>query len=327
MSEERTAGRQGMTVRRIGLPAAGVICRAGALALKWMFGVTNPPHATLWLLCNQNTTTGARKSTESGQVPSPWMTCPHSTEVIWTKMLTFEFRGDLAASVDEVDGRPASGRIERLAELGGGGGPGEFRDGVREMRGAVLIHHVHVDGAGQAGGEEVEHSFASGQAVGEHQMADQEAARSHTLLVADERSDLPVHLRDGGLIVLRVVLHTRQTLPYLGIAVLHVGHVDIYETVEEVKHIERIVAAGVVDERDGEAALSREQKGLDEHGDDMRGRNPVDVVRAGTLQAQHHIGQFGRGHRLAVALLADGPVLAEHAVEIASREEDRARSA
>src|SRR5271157_1269640 len=58
----------------------------------------------------------------------------------------------------------------------------------------------------------------------------------------------------------------------------------------------------------------------------MFGRHEVDVVTALTLKIEHKLGDLLRGALRADGLLADVPVLAEDAAQVAQAEEDRPRS-
>jgi hypothetical protein len=58
----------------------------------------------------------------------------------------------------------------------------------------------------------------------------------------------------------------------------------------------------------------------------MTRRYEIDVVATHRLQLQHHVGEFPGLDFAAVPFLADVPVLAVHATEIAPAEKDRARA-
>ena len=58
----------------------------------------------------------------------------------------------------------------------------------------------------------------------------------------------------------------------------------------------------------------------------MRGRDKIDAVRALRNEAFHDLAQMCRRNDLAKILVADAPVLAEHAAQIAARKEDAARA-
>jgi len=61
-------------------------------------------------------------------------------------------------------------------------------------------------------------------------------------------------------------------------------------------------------------------------GNDMLGRDEVDVVTTLALKVEHKLGDLLRWALRADGLLADVPVLAEDAAQVAQAEEDRPRT-
>ncbi len=135
---------------------------------------------------------------------------------------------------------------------------------------------------------------------------------------------LAVHLADGGAVAGRIVRDLRIAPGEDRVGVFHIRHVDIDDAVEQGQPSQRIVAAGVVDQRDRQPGLGRDLDRGDDRGDHVAGRHEVDVVAAHRLEPQHQPGELLRLDRLARVGLADVVILAELAAQVAPREEDRA---
>ena len=147
------------------------------------------------------------------------------------------------------------------------------------------------------------------------------------LVVEHEVAHLPVHLLHRRPIDLPVVPHVRVAVRDRRVGVLHVRHVDVDDAVEQGERLEAVVAAGVVDERQVQALARRDGDGRKDLRHDVARRHQVDVVAAHGLQGEHHLRQLVGADRAPRPLLADVPVLAEHAAQVAPGEEDGAGAA
>src|SRR5512135_228422 len=162
--------------------------------------------------------------------------------------------------------------------------------------------------------------------AGHYQVADQHPAPRQAVGAELQRPDLSVHLPDRLAGALGVVLRLGQPAGGLALPELEVRHVDVHNPVQQLQRGERVVPAGVVDDRQPQAARNGRGEGLDDLGRDVLGRDEVDVVAATPLERQHQ-----RSDPLGWALGADGPladvpVLAEDATQVAEAEEDRPRA-
>jgi hypothetical protein len=192
----------------------------------------------------------------------------------------------------------------------------------RAEAGTVLIHEVQVGLPRDLLGEEGEHLVRPGDPARQHE----ETALRDPVLVEDQVANLAVHLTYGGPIHFDVGAHLGVSAREVGVAVLHVRHVDVDDAVEQGERLEAVVTAGVVDERKPQAPLRRLVHGGDDLGDHVARRDEIDVVAALVLELEHHARDLGRVHLAADPLLRDVPVLTVHAAETAPREEDRARA-
>ena len=99
------------------------------------------------------------------------------------------------------------------------------------------------------------------------------------------------------------------------------------DAVQQAQRLQRVVAAGVVDQRHPQPALDGAGQGGQDLGHVDGGRDEVDVVAAQVLELQHRPRQLLVRHRPAPAGLRYLPVLAVDAGQVAGREEDGARPA
>jgi hypothetical protein len=111
------------------------------------------------------------------------------------------------------------------------------------------------------------------------------------------------------------------------VAILEVGHVDVDDAVEQGERLQAVVAAGVVNERQAEPALSGDAQGRDDLRHDMARRDEIDVVAADRLQSQHQVGELLVARLHAFASPGNLKILAIDAAQVAPGEEDRARAA
>ena len=98
--------------------------------------------------------------------------------------------------------------------------------------------------------------------------------------------------------------------------------VDVDDAVHQLDGVERIVGAGVVDQRQAQAAFDRERQRFQDLRDDVLGRDEVDVVAAAGLQVEHHSRQLVGLDGVPLALPTGLVVLAEDAAQVAPAEED-----
>jgi len=116
---------------------------------------------------------------------------------------------------------------------------------------------------------------------------------------------------------LPVVAHVRTAVRDRRVCVLHVRHVEVDDAVEQGECLEAVVAAGVLDERQAQAAARGDGDGREDLRHDVAGRHEVDVVAAHGLELEHHLRELGGADRAPRPLLADVPVLAEDAAQVA----------
>ena len=150
-------------------------------------------------------------------------------------------------------------------------------------RGIVLRHNVDV-GVGTEFASDPLHDLVRAGNVARHdQMAEEEAAQRQSVLIHYQRSDLAVHFLDSAPGRLRVIGRAEIAARHLRIPELEVWHIDVNQAVHQFQRIERVVGAGVVNERQPQSALNRDQQRLQDLGHHMLGRHKVDVVAAALL--------------------------------------------
>ena len=153
-------------------------------------------------------------------------------------------------------------------------------------------------------------------------MAHEDAAPGEAVGSELEGTDLPMHLEDRLAGALGVVLRSRQAQRGLRLPELEVGHVDVHEAVEEPQRGERVIRAGVVDDRDPQPAGHRLRDRFDHLRGDVLRSHEVDVVAAALLEVDHQRRDLAAVALPALELLGDVPVLAERAAQVAQAEED-----
>ena len=194
------------------------------------------------------------------------------------------------------------------------------------MAGPVLVHQVQVGVARDFPGKEGQDVLGVRDVARKHQVPNQETAPGQAPLVDLQVAHLAVHLAHRRLVDLPVVAHLRVLVGRLGVAVLHVGHVDVDHAVEQGQRLGAVVAAGIVDERQAQSPASGDGDRGQDLGDHVARGDQVDVVASLGLERQHHRGEFLRLHLASEPLLADLPVLAEDAAQAAPGEEDGPRA-
>ncbi len=111
-----------------------------------------------------------------------------------------------------------------------------------------------------------------------------------------------------------------------GVAVFHVRHVDIDDAIQQGEGLGTVVAAGIVHQRQPEPLAGRDQRRFKNLRHHMTGADKINVMTALGLQIQHHGRQFLRCRLVSRPFLADLPVLAKLAAQIAAAEENRSRA-
>ena len=157
-------------------------------------------------------------------------------------------------------------------------------------------------------------------------MADEEAFLCDAFLVDLQISDVPMHFLDSIPIPFWIICCGGVSLRHLRITVLHVGHVDVDDAVPKSEHVERFVSPAVVDDGNSQPFPICDQKGGHDLGGELCRRDEIDVVGAGFLEAEHFLGELRWSKHVSMSQMADGVVLAEDTTQVASGEEDRART-
>lgn len=223
----------------------------------------------------------------------------------------------------------STGVGEGLAEFVLRWSSAEVREALRhdpgggdEAGGVVLAHEVEVGVAGEVPGEPLGDEAGVGEAVGEDEMPDEEAAPGEAAMVEDQVADLSVHLLDGAAGYLGVVLGERQPAGDLRPPELEVGQVDVDDPVEDLEGRDGLVTAAVVDDGQAEAGLGGDDERLQDLGQDVGGGDPIEVVAAAILEVEHDPGELVGADAPAFVFVAGLPVLTEDAAQVAAGEED-----
>ena len=218
--------------------------------------------------------------------------------------------------------RPRHGRVEFLE----GDAPPQIEALPCAVLGAVLVHDIHV-GVPRESRQKIEDRVGPRDVVGQHEMADEQAAAGDAAIVELEVAYLAVHLGDSLHRALRVVWRVGEFVRDGRVHEFEVRHVDVEDAVDQMDDVGGIVTAGVVHERQGESPRHRDEKRLDDRIQHVRGRHEIDVVAALRLQGEHHGGELIERNLVAAPVVRDVVVLAENTGEVAVGEEDGARSA
>ena len=102
------------------------------------------------------------------------------------------------------------------------------------MLGSVLAHQVDIGRFGERFGNEFQKLLGPGGSSGQDQMPEHEAATGHSESIEFEKPDLPVHLLEGGLDIIRVAVSlVRVFCRFFGIHIFGVGKINIDKAVEQ----------------------------------------------------------------------------------------------
>ena len=97
-----------------------------------------------------------------------------------------------------------------------------------------------------------EHGAGVVDAAGQHEVADEHAALRQPVASDPQRADLAHHFGDRLPVGGGVARGAAQVPRAAAAGVLHVGEVDVDDALEQPQHRERLVAAAVPDDRQGE---------------------------------------------------------------------------
>src|SRR5262249_28232714 len=114
----------------------------------------------------------------------------------------------------------------------------------------VLVHDVDVGIGRHLVREEAKDRARVIESVRHHEMPHEHATDRQPMAVERERTHLPVHLPDRAPRYVRIVCGLEVAPRALGIPVLEVRHVDVDDAVEQREAAQRVVRAGVVDDRE-----------------------------------------------------------------------------
>src|SRR5262249_34830174 len=162
---------------------------------------------------------------------------------------------------------------------------------------------------------------------GHHQMSHHKSApRQPTVTLDIEIPDLPVHFANGYASALRVVFGLEEAGARFAVPIFEVRHVDVHDAVHQLQAVQRVVGAGVVNDRQPQPTFERVRQRLQNLRDDMLWGDEIDVVATARLKLQHHGRQLTRPRLLTSALVRGLPVLTEDAFQVAPTEEDGSRA-
>ena len=121
-------------------------------------------------------------------------------------------------------------------------------------------------------------------------MANDQATQRQAVFVQDQVAHLLVHGFDdapGGFGVVRGF----GVLPgHFAVPELEVRHIDVHNAVHQLHGLERVIRAGVVDQRKAQATLDGQRQGFQDLWHHVLRGHEIDVVATLLLQPQHHGG-------------------------------------
>jgi hypothetical protein len=115
-------------------------------------------------------------------------------------------------------------------------------------------------------------------------MAHQQATQSHALPIENQVTYLSVHLLDCALVHLGIVLHPGQASGGSIIGILHIRHVNVNYAVQNRQNLWRVVASGIIDQRQRQTIGHRQFQGFQYLGHLMGGTHQVYVVATSPLE-------------------------------------------
>jgi hypothetical protein len=157
------------------------------------------------------------------------------------------------------------------------------------------------------------------------QMPNQQTMARNPVFVLNQISDLLEHFAkciDGDI---RVIIDTGIPLPKIVVYVFEVRKKNIDKSPDPTQRSNRIIAAGIVDDRYGQPHVFGNEDSFRKFRDNMRRGNQIDIVCAQTLETNHLLRQptgFMGFNRNGTTLLADLIVLAEYAPQVATDNEN-----
>ena len=133
----------------------------------------------------------------------------------------------------------------------------------------------------------------------------------HHVVLDLRRADLPVHFLDGRCGDLRIIRRGGERFRQRGIGIFHVRQIDVDESFQLAQRLHALIAAAVVDDRDGQLRRQGRENGRQE----MRWRDEFDVLCAVVDQPFERLAQRGRGEQLSKILMRNLIVLTIEAAE------------
>ena len=115
-----------------------------------------------------------------------------------------------------------------------------------------------------------------------------------------------------------------ETFGYAGVGEFEIRHIDFYQPFQAPQSIYRFIPPAVVNDRDVQSVLAGQFDGPANPYSHMRGGHEVDILTAAGFQAEHELSEVFAADFGTVIGVADIPVLAEHALEVTTCQEDRA---
>jgi hypothetical protein len=113
---------------------------------------------------------------------------------------------------------------------------------------------------------------------------------------------------------------------HIGIPVLEVGEIDIYNSIELLQYLYPFPSTSVIDKRNPQPSPGCDIECQQNVWRVMSRSYDIDVVTAALLKLQHHIGEVFDVPFLPSPSLTDLPIDAEHTSQPTIRKEDRSRT-
>jgi len=195
---------------------------------------------------------------------------------------------------------------------------------MRPEHGPVLAHDVHMGIGAEFGDNPADENIGACRIFRHNKVADYHPALRDAVYRL-EQPDLPVHLFDCRRRVGRIVWRLREAGSMLRVLELEVRQIDIDNAIKQPNHLKRVVAAGVVQQRYGQPPANGLPERCYNVGNQMRGRNQIDVMASPALEIQHYAGKRRMAGLRPIPPVGNLPVLAKDAEQVAVGEKDRPR--
>ena len=126
-------------------------------------------------------------------------------------------------------------------------------------------------------------------------------------------------------IYFRIIRRRGKLLSNLRIGILHIRHINIHKSFEQLERLNRIIPAGIINCGQCQAALPCQFNSSRNSWNNVRRSNEINIAAAVILQAEHRLSQLLDRNFPAVAMMAYIEVLTKNTAQVTAGKKYSAR--